>query len=93
MAQLTAVAPTTMAACTAAGPVGRSCAYGGRENPATVSQPMPASGTAATGSARKDMAPATTAQAIRTPVASSRPCSAAATVPTARNAAKPTGSA
>ena len=54
---------------------------------------MPASATDATGSAANDTAPATTVQAIRTPVASRCPCSAAATVPTARNAAKPTGSA
>ena len=54
---------------------------------------MPASRTDATGSAANDMAPATAAQAISTPVAGRRPCSAAATVPTARNMAKPTGSA
>ena len=54
---------------------------------------MPASSTDATGSAANDITPATTAQAISTPVAGRRPCSAAATVPTARNMAKPTGSA
>ena len=54
---------------------------------------MPASRTDATGSASNDIAPATAAQAISTPVADRRPCSAAATVPTARNAAKPTGRA
>ncbi len=54
---------------------------------------MPASGTDATGSATNDMTPATSAQAISTPVAGRRPCKPAATVPTARNMAKPTGSA
>ena len=83
----------TMAAWAAAGPVGRSCAYGGRENPTAVSQPMPASSTDATGSAANDITPATAAQAISTPVAGRRPCRPAATVPTARNMAKPTGSA
>ena len=59
----------------------------------TVSQPMPASSTDATGSAVNDTAKATAAQAISTPPAGRRPCSAAATVPTARNMAKPAGSA
>src|SRR5208282_3812121 len=68
-APASALAPMTMAAWAAAGPVGRSCAYGGRENPTAVSQPTPASRTAATGSAANDTTPATTAQAISTPVA------------------------
>ena len=54
---------------------------------------MPASGIAAIGSAANDVTPATAAQAISTPAAGSRPCSPAATVPTVRNMAKPTGSA
>jgi hypothetical protein len=54
---------------------------------------MPASSTQATGSAANDTEKATAAQAISTPVAVRRPCSAAAAVPTARNMAKPTGSA
>ncbi len=66
---------------------------GGRENPVTVSQPMPASSADATGSAANDTAKAARAQAISTPVAVRRPCSAAAAVPTARNMAKPAGSA
>ena len=66
---------------------------GGRENPIAVSQPMPASGTAASGSAANEVTPAIAAQATSTPVAVSRPPSAAATVPTTRNMAKPTGNA
>ena len=54
---------------------------------------MPASSTDATGSAANETAKATAAQAISTPVAVRRPCSAAAAVPTARNMAKPAGSA
>ena len=54
---------------------------------------MPASSTDANGSVADDTAKATTAQATSTPVAVRRPCSAAATVPTARNTAKPAGSA
>jgi len=54
---------------------------------------MPARKTDATGSATNEVIPATAAQAISTPAASSRPCSTAATVPTARNTARPTGSA
>jgi hypothetical protein len=54
---------------------------------------MPASGTDAIGWAAKDTTAVTAAQAISTPVAVRRPCSPAATVPTARNMAKPTGSA
>ena len=54
---------------------------------------MPASSTDAIGSAANDTPKATTAQAISTPPAGRRPCSAAATVPTARNMAKPAGSA
>ena len=92
-APATALAPTTRAACAAHGPVGRSCAYGGRENPIVVSQPIPASGTAVTGSAAAATTPVISTQAISTPVAESRPCSPAATVPTARNMAKPAGSA
>ena len=53
---------------------------------------MPASSTDAIGSAANETPKATTAQAIRTPVAGRRPCSAAAAVPTARNMAKPAGS-
>ena len=58
-----------------------------------VSQPMPASRTAATGSAANDMPPAIAAQRISTPVAGSLPCRAAAAVPTTRNMAKAAGSA
>ena len=58
-----------------------------------VSQPMPASRTNAIGSAAKEVTQAIAAQAISTPVAGRWPCSAAATVPTARNMAKLTGSA
>ena len=54
---------------------------------------MPASSTHATGSAANEATPATAAQATSTPVAVRRPCSAAATVPTARNMANPAGSA
>ena len=54
---------------------------------------MPASSTDATGSAANETANATSAQAISTPPAGSRPCSAAASVPTARNMAKPAGRA
>ena len=58
-----------------------------------VSQPIRASGRAETGSAAKDTTPATTAQAISTPVADSLPPRAAATVPTPSSSAKPSGSA
>src|SRR5579859_5494930 len=58
-----------------------------------VSQPISASTGAAMGSATNDTTPATTAQAISTPVAGSLPPSPAATVPTASSIAKPTGSA
>ncbi len=54
---------------------------------------MPASRTEVTGSAAKDIAAATAAQATSTPVAPSRPPRPAATVPTARYMAKLTGSA
>ena len=54
---------------------------------------MPASSAQAAGSAANDTANATAAQPISTPVAVRRPCSAAAAVPTARNMAKPAGSA
>src|SRR5581483_6210054 len=81
------------AACTAAGPVGRSWAYGGREKPVAVSQPMPLTNTAATGSAAMQTVKAIAAQAVRTPVAGRRPGRAAAAVPTARNMAKAAGSA
>ena len=53
---------------------------------------MRPSGAAAVGSATGASAPTTTAQQISTPVAFSRPCSAAATVPTASSAANPAGS-
>ena len=53
---------------------------------------MPASSTHAAGSAANEAIPATAAQATSTPVAVRRPCSAAATVPTARNMANPAGS-
>ena len=59
----------------------------------TVSQPMTPSGTAAVATDSADTAVTMIALQIRTPTAGSRPCSAAATVPTANNAAKPTGSA
>ncbi len=88
-----AVTPITSAASAAAAPVGRRSAYGGRENPATVSQPMAPSGTDASGSAISAVTPTTIAAAISTPVAGSRPLSAAATVPTANSAAKAAGSA
>ena len=88
-----AVAARVTAARSATEPVSRRSAYGGREKPMTVSQPMKASGTAAVGSATAASPPTTTAHAISTPVAPSRPSSAAATVPMANSAAKPAGSA
>ena len=88
-----ALAAIAIAACPASGPVGRRSAYGGRENPIVVSQPMSASTGEATGSATKDMTPTATAQAISTPVPDSLPPRAAATVPMASRTAKPAGSA
>ena len=81
------------AACAVPVPVGRSCPYGARENPVAVSQPMPASSGAASGSAVNDTRPATQAQATSTPAGVSRPPSPAAIVPVARNRAKPPGRA
>src|SRR5215471_6488881 len=80
-------APMVTAASWATAAVGLSWAYGGRENPATVSQPMPAIGTDATSPAANDIRPDTRAQAISTPGAVMWPFSPAATVPIARNAA------
>ena len=88
-----AVTPITSAASAAVLPVGRRSAYGGREKPATVSQPIAPSGTDASGSAISAVVPTTIAAAISTPVAGSRPLRAAATVPTANSAAKAAGSA
>ncbi len=92
-APASALAATAIAACQAMGPVGRSCAYGGREKPIAVSQPISASGAAASGSATNDVAPATTEQAMSTPAVLSLPPSAAATVPTTSSSAEPSGSA
>ncbi len=92
-AEPSATAAITIAASTAVLPEGLRWAYGGREKPVTVSQPMMPSGTDATGSAIKEVVPTTTAAAIRTPVAGSLPFRPAATVPTANSAAKATGSA
>ena len=54
-----ALAAIAIAACSDSGPAGRSCAYGGRENPIAVSQPIRASGRAEIGSATNDTTPAT----------------------------------
>src|SRR3954462_2015606 len=59
----------------------------------TASQPMTASGATARISDVADVGATTTAHAISTPVAGKRPCSPAATVPTANSAANATGSA
>src|SRR5262249_37350899 len=94
-----AVAPASVhaaiviAACAAVAPSGCRSAYGGRENPMTVSQPITPSGTPAVASDSPDLTVPTTAHTISTPVAGSRPFSAAATVPTANSAANPAGSA
>ena len=77
----------TTAAFPAWGPVTRSCAYGGWENPTAVSHPTTARGITASGSAANDHAVTTAAAAISTPVAGNRPCRAAATVPMASSAA------
>ncbi len=53
---------------------------------------MMASGAAAVGSATTARPPTTVAHAMSTPVAFSRPPSAAVTVPMASSAAKPAGS-
>ena len=82
-----------IAASAAVAPVGRRSAYGGRENPTTVSQPMTPSGTAAFTSETAEMTVTITALTTSTPMAGSRPFSAAAIVPRANSAANPTGSA
>jgi hypothetical protein len=74
-------AASVTAACAASGPVGRSCAYGGREKPTTVSQPINSSSGAARGSATADVTVTKIATATSTPVAENRPCRAAAAVP------------
>ena len=58
--------PTTIAAGTASRAVGWSCAYGARENPATVSQPIPARTGATTGSATADPMPTISAARMST---------------------------
>jgi len=59
----------------------------------TVSQPITASGAAAGAVESADTAATMAALQARTPAAGNRPFSAAATVPTAKSAAKPVGSA
>ena len=81
------------AARTATGPVIRSWAYGGREKPATVSQPINPSTGATSGSATTEMARTMAAARMSTPVAGSRPPSPAASAPVSSSAVKPAGSA
>jgi hypothetical protein len=81
------------AARTATGPVIRSWAYGGREKPATVSQPITPSAGTASGSATAEIANTTAAARISTPVPGSRPPSPAASAPGSSSAVKPAGSA
>src|SRR5215510_5575304 len=84
-----AQAARTTALRPAKGPVSRSCPYGGWENPTAVSQPTKPRGIAASGSATKDSAVTTAALPISMAVGEIRPCSAAATVPSAKSIPKP----
>jgi hypothetical protein len=83
----------TTAARAATGPVILSWAYGGREKPTTVSQPITPSTGATSGSDTAEIDRTTTAAMTSTPVAGRRPPSPAASAPVTSSAVKPAGNA